>query len=122
MKRSPSSATVLAAATSLPEVSTGLTSVRQGDHQLAVSDIFGGNAFLPVLFLFATLISGRAVLPHAQPTDIYLTGVGMLLTLVFAAGLLFRPSRRVLGMGLDSLVVLLLYLVALGGLFAIASG
>jgi cation:H+ antiporter len=46
----------------------------------------------------------------------------MLLTLVFAAGLLFRPRRRVLGMGLDSLVVLLLYLVALGGLFAIASG
>jgi len=115
-------ATVLAAATSLPEVSTGLTSVRLGDYQLAVSDIFGGNAFLPVLFLFATLISGQAVLPQAQPTDIYLTGVGMLLTLVYAAGLLFRPSRRVLGMGIDSLVVLVLYLVALGGLFAIASG
>ena len=113
-------ATVLAAATSLPEVSTGLTSVRLGDYQLAVSDIFGGNAFLPVLFLFATLISGQAVLPHAQPTDIYLTGVGMLLTLVYAAGLLFRPSRRVLGMGADSLVVLVLYVVALGGLFAIA--
>ena len=113
-------ATVLAAATALPEVSTGLTSVRLGDYQLAVSDIFGGNAFLPVLFLFATLISGQAVLPHAQPTDLYLTGVGMLLTLVYAAGLLFRPGRRVFGMGVDSLVVLMLYLFALGGLFAIA--
>jgi cation:H+ antiporter len=114
-------ATVLAAATSLPEVSTGLTSVRNGDFQLAVSDIFGGNAFLPVLFLVATLLSGRAVLPHAHDTDIYLTAVGALLTMVYIAGLLFRPARRIAGMGIDSLVVLALYAAAVAGLFAIAA-
>jgi cation:H+ antiporter len=94
--------------------------VRNGDFQLAVSDIFGGNAFLPVLFVVATLVSGESVLPRAQDTDIYLTAVAMLLTLVYAAGLLFRPSRRVARMGVDSLVVLVLYAIALGGLFAIA--
>ena len=113
-------ATVLAAATSLPELSTGLTSVRSGDYQLAVSDIFGGNAFLPVLFLMATLISGQAVLPQAQDTDIYLTALAMLLTLVYAAGLLFRPHRRIARMGVDSLVVLVLYALGVAGLFAIA--
>ena len=114
-------ATVLALATSLPEISTGLQSVRQGDDQLAVSDIFGGNAFLPVLFVLASLISGTAILPQAQATDIYLTAVGMLLTVVYLAGLLFRPKRRVLGMGIDSLVVLVLYAISLVGLFAIAA-
>jgi cation:H+ antiporter len=113
-------ATVLAAATSLPELSTGLTSVKKEDFQLAVSDIFGGNAFLPALFLLATLLSGKAVLPQAQETDIYLTAVGILLTAVYVTGLLFRPTRRVAGMGIDSLVVLVLYAFALGGLFAIA--
>jgi cation:H+ antiporter len=114
-------ATVLAAATSLPEISTGLTSVKHGDYQLAVSDIFGGNAFLPVLFLLATLLSGQAVLPHAQNTDIYLTALAMVLTLVYATGLLFRPARRIARMGLDSLVVLILYALGVAGLFTIAS-
>jgi cation:H+ antiporter len=114
-------ATVLAAATSLPELSTGLTSVKNEDYQLAVSDIFGGNAFLPALFLLATLLSGKAVLPQAHATDIYLTALGILLTLVYATGLLFRPRRRIARMGVDSLVVLILYAAGVAGLFAIAT-
>lgn len=115
-------ATILAAATSLPELSTGLQSVRNGDYQLAVSDIFGGNAFLPVLFLMATLISGKAVLPQAERTDIYLTALAMALTIVYAVGLLFRPQRRVARMGVDSLAVLVIYALGVAGLFAIAHG
>jgi cation:H+ antiporter len=111
---------VLALATSLPEISTGLQAVRQGDDNLAISDIFGGNAFLPVLFLVATVISGAAILPRAHASDIYLTSLAALLTLVYAVGLIFRPQRRVLGMGVDSLSVCVLYLVGLGGLIAIA--
>ncbi|MBT2566230.1 sodium:calcium antiporter [Arthrobacter sp. ISL-85] len=115
-------ATVLALATSLPEISTGLASVRQGDYKLAVSDIFGGNAFLPVLFLLAVLISGKAVLPQAQATDIYLTALAVLLTVVYLLGLLFRPQRRIARMGTDSLIVLVLYAVGIAGLFAVAAG
>jgi len=113
-------ATVLAAATSLPELSTGLASMKLGDSKLAVSDIFGGNAFLPVLFLLATLISGKAALPQAQDTDIYLAGLGILLTCVYLYGLIFRPKAKPLGMGVDSLLVLLLYALGVAGLFAIA--
>ncbi|WIB67943.1 sodium:calcium antiporter [Curtobacterium sp. MCBD17_035] len=115
-------ATVLALATSLPEISTGLQAVKQGDDNLAISDIFGGNAFLPVLFLVATLISGKAVLPQANASDIYLTAIAALLTLVYAVGLVFRPQKRIIGMGIDSFVVLVLYLIGVGGLIAISVG
>jgi cation:H+ antiporter len=113
-------ATVLAAATALPEVSTGMASIALGDYELAVSDVFGGNAFLPVLLLLATLISGQAALPQAQPSDIYLAGLGILLTCVYVYGLIFRPQRQILRMGIDSLVVLVLYALGMAGLVAIA--
>lgn len=113
--------TVLAASTALPELSTGLSSVRIKDYQLAVSDIFGGNAFLPVLFLLAAIISGKAVLPHAQNTDIYLTSLGMVLTAIYVFGIIFRPKRIVARMGVDSLLVLIIYAVGIIGLFVIAS-
>lgn len=109
-------ATILAAATALPEVSTGLASLKLGDYQLAVSDIFGGNAFLPVLFLVATVLSGSAVLPAAHNSDIYLTALAALLTVVYIWGLLFRPARQWLRMGPDSIVVLVLYVLGIVGL------
>jgi cation:H+ antiporter len=115
-------ATVLAAATALPEVSTGIASTRMGDYQLAFSDIFGGNAFLPVLFLVAGLVSGGAVLPQAHKTDLYLTALGALLTIVYVFGLVFRPKRQFMRMGVDSLVVLVLYALGLVGLVVVNHG
>ena len=108
------------AATSLPEVVTGLASVKLGDYDLAFSDIFGGNTFLPVLFLLATVLSGQSVLPQAKNTDIYLASLGGLLTAVYLCGLLFRPKKQFLNLGIDSIVVLVLYIVGIGGLFLIA--
>jgi cation:H+ antiporter len=45
----------------------------------------------------------------------------MLLTLVYAVGLVFRPQRRIARMGVDSLSVLVLYVLGVAGLFAVAS-
>ncbi len=114
-------ATVLAAATSLPELSTGLTSTRKGDYKLAFGDIFGGNAFLPVLFLLAVLVSGKPVLPNAQASDLYLTGLAALLTVVYMVGLLFRPAKEHARLGIDSIAVLILYIVGVIGLVALPS-
>jgi cation:H+ antiporter len=84
-----------------------------------MGDIFGGNAFLPVLFLVVTLITGKAVLPQLRASDIYLAALGGILTVVYMVGLVFRPKRQILRMGVDSVAVLVLYVVGLVGLVAL---
>ena len=112
--------TILAGVTALPELSTGLAAVRAGRYELAMSDIISGNAFLPVLFLLGTLLSGQALLPDAQGPDLYLTALGALLTAIYCVGVIVRSKRRWLGAGFDSLLVLLLYVVGIAGLFFFA--
>jgi cation:H+ antiporter len=113
-------ATILAASTALPEVSTGLASVKLGDHELAFADIFGGNAFLPVLFVVADLIAGSPALPTARATDLWIAGLGIVLTAVYIAGLIIRPQRKLGPMGPDSWVAVALYALGIVGLLVIA--
>ena len=115
-------ATVLAAATALPELSTGLAAVKAEDFELAVSDIFGGNAFLPVLFFPATLLAGASVLGRAAKTDVFMAALGIMLTAVYVFGLVFRPQKQYLKLGPDSIAVLVLYVVGIGGLIAVNHG
>ena len=112
-------ATILSAVTALPEVTTGLAAIKAGSFELAISDVIGGNGFLPVLFLIASLLSGKALLPDAQGPDLYLTALGALLTAVYCAGAVFRSKRLVFGTGVDSLIVLALYVAGIIGLFFI---
>jgi len=106
-------ATVLAAVSALPEISTGIAAVRLGDHQLAAGDIFGGNAFQLCLFLLADLLALSPVLSQTQPSDIYLGAVGALLTAVVAAAIIVRPQRRYFRLGLDSILLVALYALAI---------
>jgi cation:H+ antiporter len=113
-------ATVLALATSLPEISSGIAAVRLGDHQLVMSDIFGGNAFQVCLFLVADLVAGRPVLPSLGPANSWLAGVGIVLTAVYAAAVILRPQRRILRLGGDSLIVVVIFAIGILGLIAVS--
>lgn len=110
-------ATVLAVITSLPEISGGLAFVKKKLYEPIISDIFGGNAFLPVLFLPATLISNKSILPHSSHLDIYLTTVAILITSVYLIGMIVALPQKKLRLGLDSWAVLFFYLLSVIGMF-----
>ncbi len=110
-------ATVLAVITSLPEISSGLSFVKERTYQPIISDIFGGNAFLPVLFLPASLITNNAIIPNAGNTDIYLTAVSIVMVAVYLMGMIIANPKKVYGLGTDSWIVLAVYIFSVIGLF-----
>jgi len=112
-------ATVLAGATALPEISSGIAAVRLGDNALALGDIFGGNAFQVCLFLLADLIAGRPVLPKSGHLNDWLASLGVALTAIYAIGVVARPNRCRARLGPDSILALVVFGLGIAGLFVI---
>jgi cation:H+ antiporter len=113
-------ATVLAAATALPEISSGIKAVQLGDHGLALSDIFGGNAFQVCLFLVADLVAAKPVLPTAGEQNAWLAILGIGLTAIYAVGIVARPRRCFFRLGTDSILAIVLFCLGIAGLIAIS--
>lgn len=113
-------ATLLAAATSLPEVSTTLSAARNGRFTAAISNVFGSNAFDVTLLLLADLLHRESsVLAHAGPTAIFTATVGSAMTCIYVWGMIEREDRTVLRLGWDSVVVTLVYGVGMTVLYFI---
>ncbi len=106
--------TLLAAATSLPELSTTIGAVRLGAFTMAISNIFGSNLIMLALLLPADVFYREGVLlAKVDRSATFALLSGIIVTAVYVAGLLLRKKKRVFGMGIDSLVVLIAYLGSL---------
>lgn len=112
-------ATILAAATALPEISSGVAAVRLGDNELAVADIFGGNSFQVVLFLLADLIAGKPVLPSSGRQNSWLAVLGIALTVVYCGGVIIRHEGCVARLGRDSWLAILIFGLGIAGLVVV---
>lgn len=109
---------LVAGSTSLPELSTTLGAARRGNHEMAVSNILGTNCLEVGLFFVADLCySAGPILAATDRSAFFAGAVAMIVTCIFLLGLLERRDRTVLGMGMDSLLVLVIYVTGLAGLY-----
>ncbi len=103
-------ATLLAATTSLPELSTTVAAVRLGAYTMAISNIFGSNLIMVLVLLPADIFYREGeILLQADDTARLALLSGIFVTTVYVIGLLMRKKRLILGMGADSVLVLAAY-------------
>ena len=106
-----------AVSTSIPELVVAITAVRMGALNLAVGDIIGGNAF-DTLFVAASDVAYREGPIYAAisaPEQFWLAN-SMLMTCVLLMGLIYRERHGPGNIGMESVLLLVLYF---GGLFAL---
>jgi cation:H+ antiporter len=113
-------ATILAVATSLPEISTVFAAVRLRRYEMALGDIFGTNLFnAALIFVIDLLAPGDPVLGRVGAFSAFGALLGLVLTAIFMAGVIERRDRTVLRMGWDSLAALVVYAAGVAVLFAL---
>lgn len=110
-------ATVLAAATSLPELTTGLSAIRAKEYDLSVSDIVGGNSVLVVVLVLGSLISGSSAFSLIDQSATTLAAIGIAMTAALCGGLAIKPQRKFAGIGPDNWMMTLIFLIGLIGLY-----
>lgn len=114
---------LLAAATSTPELSTTIAAARIGAYTMAISNIFGSNLIMLALILPADLAYREGpILAEADQLSQISIVIGATVTAIYIAGILIRRTPRFLGAGVDSLLVLALYVGSLFALYALQSG
>jgi cation:H+ antiporter len=104
---------LVAAMTSLPELTTDLSAVRQGAPEVAVGDLFGSNmANMAILALADLLVRHTRVLTRVAVNQLALGALALCLATLAALGIL-GPHRAVLGVGWASAALVVLYVAGM---------
>lgn len=97
-----------------PEAVTSIAAVRRGALTLAVAGVLGGNAFDVLNLVVADVAFRQASMYHAAGHDeLFLLFASTLLTSIILAGMLRRELRGPARIGIESWVVLALYLASI---------
>ena len=108
-------AVLLGFSTSLPELSTVVAAMRLRQYEMAISDILGTNLVnVALIFLVDAVYAGPPVFNEAGRFSLFVSLLGIVLSVIYLVGLIERHNRTIARMGIDSLATLLAYG---GGLF-----
>jgi cation:H+ antiporter len=103
-------AVLVAASTSLPEVSTVVAAVRLRRYPMALSTVLGTNIFnIIILFVVDALYAGGPVLAEVGRFAGFGALLAIVLTALFLAGMIERRDRTVARMGIDSIAAIICY-------------
>lgn len=106
-------AILISAATSLPELTTDLSAVRQGAPGLAVGDLFGSNMANMVILAFADLLTRHTrVLTRVAVNQLAVGTIGVCLTTLAALGLLVSRGQ-VAGLGWATIAIGVTYVAGM---------
>ncbi len=102
----------LAIATSLPEMVVSISAIRIGAVDMAAGNILGSNIFnIAGLFLVDCSLRGRVLLDLISPTLLVTMIMVILMTSIVIMGLIVRSKRHLSLLGIDTMLVVILYII-----------
>lgn len=105
---------LLAGATSLPEVTTSVSAVLINNPDIAIGNMLGSNLFnIFILAMFDLFYRQKRLFNDASRDHLYTASLGLMLTLVTMVALVIRVDYTVLGIGIDAILIAVLYAVGI---------
>ena len=109
-------AILVAIVTSLPELATSIGALRIGAYDMIMGNLFGSNMFNILTIFFADVAFRRgsvfAALGGQASNQVMIAVLGIVMVTIAVIGIAYRSKRKVLGMGIDAMFLLIAYLIS----------
>ncbi|MDZ4844529.1 MAG: hypothetical protein SH857_03160 [Chitinophagales bacterium] len=108
----------LAAATSLPELVVSFASLRLGSFDMVMGNLLGSNIFnIFILALDDAFYMEGALFANISSSHLVSALAVIVMTAVVGLGIMVKPQKKVWLFGLDSFIILLIYIALMAYLF-----
>ncbi|MFS1512045.1 sodium:calcium antiporter [Chengkuizengella sp. SCS-71B] len=101
---------MLGGATSLPEITTSVTSIVINNPDIATGNVLGSNLFNFMILAVVDIIFRKTQIFNYSNKQNTMTNILVMLLLIFiSVSIYFKISYHIFGIGLDSIVIVLVY-------------